>query len=155
MSRSNGAAFACRRCGECCRGRGGIILDSRDQERLAAHLGLTRRELLDQYAEERGGKHHLRVDENECCVFQRGTDCGVHQARPDICRAWPFFRGNLVDASSWELAQDYCPGLNRRVDHAEFVRQGMVQLKEQGLVRDASEPWPEDRAEALRFDLKG
>ena len=147
-SQDTGLAFSCRRCGECCRGRGGIVLDRRDQERLCAHLGMTREAFLARYAEVRGGKIHLTVDQEERCVFHRGEDCGVHEARPDICLAWPYFRGNLVDASSWEMAWDSCPGLNREVSHGEFVRQGLEYLRARELLR----PGGDDRPEALRLD---
>ncbi|THB62829.1 MAG: YkgJ family cysteine cluster protein [Desulfovibrio sp.] len=149
-SDGNGQAFSCTCCGECCRGKGGIVLDERDQERLSAHMGMTVSEFLDRYTETRGYKPHLRVGDDEYCVFHHNELCSVHEARPDICRAWPFFRGNLVDAVSWELAQDYCPGLNSRVSHKEFTRQGATYLRDNDL---ASRSGP-DRPEALRVDIQ-
>jgi hypothetical protein len=62
--------------------------------------------------------------------------CGVHPGRPDVCRAWPFFRGNLVDETSWRLIQDYCPGVNPDVPFPDFVSQGRRYLKEHDLERE-------------------
>ena len=127
-------AFDCRMCGHCCQGVGGIVLTEKDQERLAAHLNITVANLLEWYTHLRGGKVQLNAGKDDYCVFYR-EGCGVHPGRPDICRAWPYFRGNLVDESSWELIQDYCPGVNPKAGHAEFVRQGREYLREQDLLR--------------------
>jgi hypothetical protein len=143
---SEPGAFACRRCGQCCHGEGGIVLDGRDQERLAAHMGLGREEFLAGYTVARAGKVLLTVGAGgDCVFFQAG--CGVHPARPDICRAWPFFKGNLIDAASFELSRDYCPGIAPGASHAAFARQGAAYLRGNGLVK-SGEP---GAAEALKL----
>lgn len=135
------AAFECKRCGHCCQGEGGIVLTPHDRERLAGHLGLPVAAMLEQYAENAGGKLRLRVGQDGYCVFFRqGIGCGVHPGRPDICRAWPYFRGNLVDATSWEMIQTYCPGVEKDAGHAAFVQQGLAYLQDNDLVH---EPGPE------------
>lgn len=135
------AAFECQRCGHCCQGVGGIVLTAHDRERLAGHLGLPVPAMLEQFAERAGGKLRLRAGEDGYCVFFRhGAGCGVHPGRPDICRAWPYFRGNLVDATSWEMIQTDCPGVNEAAGHEAFVRQGVEYLCEHGLIHD---PGPE------------
>lgn len=121
-------------CGHCCQGEGGIVLTEKDRTRLADHLGISPEELVKRFAVTRGGKLHLTCgDDGFCVFFDQG--CGVHPGRPDICRAWPYFRGNLVDKTSWEMIQDYCPGVNPAAGHAEFVRQGKLYLHSQGLLR--------------------
>ena len=128
-------AFSCRMCGHCCQGQGGILLTDKDLLRLAAHLGLEPAEVLARYAETRDGKVGVKCGPDGCCVFYK-DGCGVHPGRPDVCRAWPFFRGNLVDESSWRLIQDYCPGVNPDVPFADFVRQGRRYLQENELERE-------------------
>lgn len=135
-------AFTCRRCGHCCQGEGGIVLTHRDQERLSAHLGMSVERLLAEMAETRGGKVTLRSGEDAYCLFFK-DGCSIHQARPDICRAWPFFKGNLEDDASWEMIQDYCPGVNPEASHEEFARQGLAYLKEHGLVKKRADDAPE------------
>ncbi|MFZ5427472.1 MAG: YkgJ family cysteine cluster protein [Thermodesulfobacteriota bacterium] len=140
-------AFDCRRCGHCCQGEGGIVLTSRDRDRLAGHLGLGLDAFIAAHTTRKGEKYHLGVREDGYCIFFE-DGCGVHPARPDICRAWPFFRGNLLDATSWELSLEYCAGINPGLPHEEFVRQGLASLKSQG-VRHCDEP---DAPHALRLD---
>ncbi len=134
-------AFACKRCGHCCQGEGGIVLTRYDRERLAAHLGLEIAAMLEQFAESAGEKQRLRIGPDGFCVFFRhGVGCGVHPGRPDICRAWPYFRGNLVDATSWEMIQTDCPGVVNAAGHESFVDEGVDYLRQHGLIH---EPGPE------------
>lgn len=133
----NETVFDCQMCGHCCQGEGGIIASAPEQERLAAFLGLGMDEFQTSYTQLQGVKRVLRTGPDGYCVFfdpQRA--CTVHPAKPDVCRAWPFFRGNLEDAVSWELAQDYCPGIRAACGHAEFARHGVAYLLEHGLVKD-------------------
>ena len=141
------SSFTCRRCGHCCQGQGGIVLTGRDVERLAGHLGLTPGAFRAAHTVDHAGKAQLKARQDGYCVFF-DQGCVVHPARPDICRAWPYFRGNLLDASSWELSQDYCPGIDPRAGHARFVADGIAYLTARGLAHD---PGP-DTPNALRLD---
>jgi len=122
-------------CGQCCRGRGGIVLAPRDLARLAAFLGQSEDDVASQYAEISAGKLKLKPGADGFCVFFRaGAGCGVHAAKPDVCRAWPFFRGNLADPHSLEMARDYCPGINKDASFAQFSSQGLNWLAAENLV---------------------
>lgn len=134
-------AFKCRMCGHCCHGEGGIIMSEKDQVRLADHLGIDVNELIEKYSVDCNGKISLGTGEDGYCVFFE-NGCGVHPGRPDICRAWPFFRGNLIDPMSWEMIQEYCPGVNPEAGHKEFARQGMEYLRKEGLLRYDSDVDP-------------
>lgn len=135
-------AFTCRRCGHCCHGEGGIVLSPADIDRLAGHLALAAAELLARYAQYVSGKYRLIAGADGYCVFY-DEGCGVHPGRPDVCRAWPYFRGNLIDADSHAMAAEDCPGINRDVPHAEFARQGREYLAQHGLARSRGEGVPE------------
>lgn len=138
--------FDCRMCGHCCQGQGGIVASAPERERLAAHLGLSVEDFCARYTQAQGRKLVLRCGEDGYCIFfNRDTACTVHPAKPDVCRAWPFFRGNLVDPVSWELSQDYCPGINAASGHAEFARQGVAYVRDNGLAKQGRE----DEAAAL------
>lgn len=135
------AAFECKRCGHCCQGEGGIVLTLADRVRLAGHLGLDVATMLEQFAEAAGEKLRLRAGPDGYCVFFRqGVGCGVHLGRPDICRAWPYFRGNLVDETSWRMIQTDCPGVENAAGHEAFVLEGLDYLRVNGLIH---EPGPE------------
>lgn len=129
--------FDCRRCGDCCQGEGGIILDAADILRLAAFLGLPREAFLARCAETRDGRIRVRTAADGYCLFydHELLGCTVHPARPDICRAWPFFRGNLADETSWRLAQDACPGIVPGAGHQAFARAGREYLRRNRLLR--------------------
>lgn len=136
-----GSVFDCRCCGECCRGTGGIILSRKDSERLAAHFHLPVGEFRARYAEEKRGKFRLRTGEDGACIFfLNGTVCGVHAAKPDICRAWPYFRGNLEDPASLAMAAEGCPGIVPKAPFAAFVAAGARTLLSEGVFCDESDP---------------
>jgi len=141
--------FHCQRCGHCCQGQGGIVLTVRDVERLCFHLGLDKAKFLAAATEEKSGKIRLRSGADDYCIYfsHEIHGCSVHEARPDICRAWPFFRGNLIDRLSWEMVQEYCPGVNPAVEHGLFVQFGKAYLDRCGLVAQ-----DEDAPAALRLD---
>jgi hypothetical protein len=130
--------FTCQRCGHCCLGEGGIVLARHDQERLAEHLGLDRENFLQRCAERRAGKLYLKTGEHGYCLFY-SEGCSVHPARPDVCRAWPFFRGNLLDELSFAMAREDCPGISQDAAHADFVREGLAVLRDEGLCSDEEE----------------
>ncbi|CCO24903.1 YkgJ family cysteine cluster protein [Maridesulfovibrio hydrothermalis] len=125
-------AFECKMCGHCCQGEGGIIMTAGDRKRLADFLGMSEEDMVKEYSETVNGKIRLQSREDGYCVFFN-EGCGVHPGRPDICRAWPFFRGNLIDEMSWEMIQDYCPGINKDAGHKQFVIQGKEYIKKEGL----------------------
>jgi Fe-S-cluster containining protein len=111
-------------------------------------MDLTVEEFCSRYTEAQGKKLVLRCGEDGYCVFfDSRAACTVHPAKPDVCRAWPFFRGNLADPVSWELAQEYCPGILLECGHAEFARQGIAYLLDNALTNTGRE----DEANALRI----
>ena len=118
------AVFDCRRCGDCCRGRGGIVLRTLDEERLAVFLGIRVPDLRTRFTEFSHGKRGLVTGEDGWCVFFGSAGCAVHPAKPGVCRAWPFFRGNLVDPVSFAMAKAGCPGIREHVAFSVFSETG-------------------------------
>ena len=140
--------FHCRKCGHCCEGRGGIVVSPSDLERLAAFLKLAPETVAERYGEMARGKLKIRSGEDGRCIFFReGAGCAVHEGKPSICRAWPFFRGNIEDPVSLALAKDFCPGIAPEATHADFARAGRAYLEEHGL--RASDPRHEANALVL------
>ncbi|MDR2695087.1 MAG: YkgJ family cysteine cluster protein [Deltaproteobacteria bacterium] len=138
-------AFDCRRCGECCRGEGGVVVGPRDLARLCAHLRMEAERFITFYGYRQNVKIKIRTGpDNYCIFFLPGTGCSVHQAKPDVCRAWPFFRGNMVDQGSLAMAKEFCPGINPLTGHDAFVRAGLLYLAEHDL--RASDPEREANA---------
>lgn len=80
------------------------------------------------------GKLKIRTGNDGYCIFfVQGRGCTVHKGKPDICRAWPFFRGNLVDAESLHMAKEFCPGIDPGVTHETFAAEGRRYLEEHSL----------------------
>lgn len=117
-----------------------------DIARLAGHLQLDRETMLARFAEWVGGKFRLVTGPDTYCVFY-AEGCSIHPARPDVCRAWPFFRGNIIDADSHAMAAEDCPGINLEASHAEFARQGRAYLENRGLNRKRGDGVPEALAD--------
>jgi Fe-S-cluster containining protein len=141
-------AFDCLRCGRCCQGQGGIVASLKDIQRLCGYLRMTAAEFEKTYGRRRGKKLHIRTGRNTLCIFfDKDTGCTVHEAKPDICRAWPYFRGNLLDAASLELCKEYCPGIPASVSHTDFISQGAAWLLQEQLVGTAGA----DEANALQL----
>lgn len=129
-------AFVCQQCGQCCSGEGGIVISNQDLKRLAQGLGLNEQECATQFLTQSGRQRVLKTSgKGQCIFFDQDQGCLVHSYKPDICRAWPFFRGNLIDKQSWLLAQEYCPGINPHLDHKQFVNQGLDYIHEHGLIK--------------------
>jgi Fe-S-cluster containining protein len=115
------------------------VASPKDIARLGAFLRLDSDEFILRYAERIGEKVKIRTAKTGRCIFfMKGTGCAVHEAKPDICRAWPFFRGNILDSESLSLAKDFCPGILQRVNHEDFARYGRAYLRKNNLL--ASDP---------------
>ena len=130
--------FTCRLCGRCCRGRGGIVVSGADLLRLCRHLAVSAAEFESAWGFRRGSKLFLRSEKKgDCVFFLKGKGCSVHTVKPAVCRAWPYFRGNLLDGGSLKLAKEYCPGIPRAQTHEDFVREGLAYLLRERLAGDA------------------
>ena len=132
--------FSCRKCGRCCEGAGGIVLRAVDMGRLADFLRISLEKFREKYVSLRNGKLALHCGADGFCVFfKKDTGCMVHEAKPAVCRAWPFFRGNLVDPLGLAMAKDFCPGIAREINHERFLETGINWLKKEGLDAHAGE----------------
>ncbi len=119
----------------------------KEQESIAHFLEMDISGFQELYVQRKGDKFFIRNnDQGWCIFFKSGKGCVVHPVKPRTCRAWPFFRGNLMDESSFEMAKDFCPGIDPEAHFQEFVRQGIKYLQEHGLGRELED----DAGNALR-----
>lgn len=132
------SVFECQKCGHCCEGRGGIVLGRRDLKRLSLFMGMSESAFISAWTENVGAKLRLGLgDSGNCVFFDQQKGCGVHPAKPDVCRAWPFFRGNLQDPVSFAMAKEYCPGIKKNASFQEFSRIGREHLLNSGLANNS------------------
>jgi Fe-S-cluster containining protein len=128
---ADGLSFTCTCCGNCCTGGPGFVwMSDMEVDRLAEHLGLSRKVTLEKYCRKIGGRISLKETRtpqgNYDCVFLKQVAaekkpgqvalprriCGIYAVRPLQCRTWPFWDGNLASKENWNTAAKRCPGMN-------------------------------------------
>jgi len=117
---ADGLSFACTQCGNCCTGEPGYVwISDIEIERLAAHLGTTRSEVVTKYCRTINGRLSLRekrIRGEYDCIFleerQGRRVCTVYAVRPLQCRTWPFWSENIESPARWKRAAQKCPGMN-------------------------------------------
>ena len=150
---ADGLAFTCTQCGNCCTGGPGYVwISDVEIDRLAAHLNLTRMDVLSYYCRKIGDRYSLKEFRNTRglydCVFlkeipaerREGSEtvvysrrvCEIYSVRPLQCRTWPFWDGLLESPENWDSASERCPGIN---DGKRYTRDQIESL------RDAKD-WP-------------
>jgi Fe-S-cluster containining protein len=89
---------------------------------MAAELGLSEAEFLEQYTHETSlgrSLHERETAHGFDCVFLDRQQvpgkavCGVYGSRPTQCRTWPFWPSIVRSRQAWERAGQTCPGLNQ------------------------------------------
>jgi len=95
--------FTCRMCAECCSGPDNEVMVTPDEiEVLMQASGLFFSEIAEPYPEwfpkKDGGRFTLgwilKRGQNGNCMFLKDMHCSVYQARPHICRTYPFMLNN-------------------------------------------------------------
>jgi Fe-S-cluster containining protein len=118
-----GLAFSCTLCGNCCTGPEGYVLVSEGETgALAARLGLSIADFLEQYTHKTSLGRSLKERKTEFghdCIFLDREKipgkavCGVYEDRPSQCRTWPFWKSNLTSRGAWERGKRTCPGMDK------------------------------------------
>jgi len=116
----DGLRFRCARCGNCCAGKGSVvILSLREREALANHLGLTIEDFEARHTRvSLGERVLLDVEGGGDCEWlvrnpDRTTSCRVNAAKPDQCGTYPFWPRVLRDRESWEAEGQSCAGIGK------------------------------------------
>ena len=112
-----GLRFACRRCGNCCSGKGSVVLvTEREIEALARVAGTTVAEFRERHTRDSHGDTVL-VDreDGDCEWLERRPDgataCSVQEAKPDQCRSYPFWPRVLRSEETWREEGRRCRGI--------------------------------------------
>lgn len=129
----DGLRFACKRCGNCCSGKGSVVVVTpREREAIARHLGMSVPEFETKHARiawysERAGRpvgeaaaddDVVLVDHDEtgdCEWLVRNADgttaCRVNAAKPDQCASYPFWPRIVGSREAWEAEGERCKGI--------------------------------------------
>jgi uncharacterized protein len=117
-------AFECKKCGACCYGKGGILVNDREIRDIAAFLGISRESFVKACCETRNGKTYVgSLPNGHCVFFDRERLCLIHRVKPRPCRLWPFYPALLKDKASWQSAMDACPGINPDASYEDFLKE--------------------------------
>jgi Fe-S-cluster containining protein len=81
----------CRRCGDCCRWPGHVLLSDRDIARLAQHLHMSESDFVARHTLLASNRAQLSLREKPdgSCELLEGDVCAVYEARPAQCRDFP------------------------------------------------------------------
>lgn len=113
----DGLRFACSRCGNCCSGKGSVVIvTDREVEALARVAGCTVEEFRALHTRTSHDDTVLVDRESgECEWLSRAPDgatsCRVQAAKPDQCRAYPFWPRVLASRAAWEAEGARCRGI--------------------------------------------
>ncbi len=86
MDRASAFAYACNRCGLCCRDKV-ITLSPYDLIRIARAAGITTAEARERFTLRRGSLLRFALDGR--CAALGGASCTIHRGRPLACRLYP------------------------------------------------------------------
>ena len=86
-----GVFLECQRCTACCRWPGQVLLGDAEITRLAAFLGLSEHDFIQQNTRLRQDRRGLALQEQPdgACIFLHGNDCSVQSVKPQQCRDFP------------------------------------------------------------------
>jgi Fe-S-cluster containining protein len=126
-----GLHFECVQCGACCSGpgEGYIWVTKAEIQIIADHLKMSPEQFEGKYLKRVGLRTTIteHLETKDCIFLERdkeGTRCVIYSVRPNQCRTWPFWAGNLTSPSAWNRAALKCPGVNcgRRYSFEEIER---------------------------------
>ena len=83
--------YECVRCTECCKWPGQVKLTGDEVSRLAAFMGLSEFDFIQQYTRLRADRSGLALMDKPGgeCIFLEGRDCRVQAVKPQQCRDFP------------------------------------------------------------------
>jgi len=114
-----GLHFECTQCSRCCSGPGeGYIWVTRPEIKfIADFLKMPAEQLRRKYLKREGLRTTIIEQPiTKDCIFLRKSDygkkCMIYPVRPNQCRTWPFWPGNLTTQACWNKETGKCAGIN-------------------------------------------
>jgi len=112
-----GVRFSCKRCGNCCCGKGSFVrVNDREIEALAAQTGMIPAQFRERHTTQAFEETVLRDRaDGDCEWFVREEDgtssCAVQDAKPDQCVSYPFWPRILRSRGAWDAEGVPCAGI--------------------------------------------
>ncbi|MDF7797863.1 YkgJ family cysteine cluster protein [Pontiellaceae bacterium B1224] len=109
--------FKCSGCGDCCRWPGFVLLTDLDILRMAAAVGISEQEFIDNHTRLSPNRQQLALldQADGSCAFLQGDACSVYEGRPDQCRTFPY---------DWSVPAG-CPELDKLLAKQKNIEQGL------------------------------
>lgn len=95
---------ACEMCGKCCYQSVIVVRDS-DLERMADNLKMPIREFITTYLYREKGRWYIKKT-NPCVFLDEDKRCSIHEARPEVCRDFPYTVSKLMSRIYLGLLSD-------------------------------------------------
>ena len=100
-------------CFKCCTKPGIVHFDHNDIRNAADYLGISPAEFKKNFLTRDDGEWFLEVgDDGAPCDFLTDKGCGIHEAKPKQCQAYPFWKENMDSKNMWKLVGGFCPGID-------------------------------------------
>lgn len=104
--------FECQKdCVICCTRPGVIYFSEEDIVVAGKFLRLAPDQFKLKYLVRAGDTWYIDVDDRPC-PFLKLKGCSIHTAKPQQCRAYPFWRENLLSKKHWKVVGEVCPGVD-------------------------------------------
>ena len=103
--------FSCTACGRCCKhdGARAVLVSADEVAAIARHAAAPPAQFVRRLPEE--GQHALQSRSDGACVFLTPAKrCGVYEARPTQCRAYPFW-AETTSPLGWLRESARCEGI--------------------------------------------
>ena len=83
--------YICQRCTNCCRWPGFVKISQTDVPEIAAHLGISEHEFIQNFTRLRPSRDGLAlIDQPDgACIFLEGRDCRIQPVKPAQCSGFP------------------------------------------------------------------
>lgn len=112
-----GLKFECTGCGKCCSGAPGYVwIDHEEIITISAHLKIPPEDFISKYTRRIGNRISLIETFREYgtydCIFLKGNQCSIYQARPIQCQTFPWWTKNLASPEEWNEAKLSCEGIS-------------------------------------------
>ena len=103
--------FACRRCGNCCRGDGYVWVNAAAIDAIAGYLQFTTINFAARYLRQIEQRYSLMDNHNgDCIFFAYDQGCLIYPVRPEQCRNFPFWNDH-PDQQMLRQMWRQCPGI--------------------------------------------
>ncbi len=103
------AIFKCENCGYCCKNENPIIICQQDIKKIAKYLDISYKKVRINYVRSEGGKLFIKSSK-PCIFYDNDKKCTIYEARPLVCRAYPYLNMKTDFSIETVPAIGRCPG---------------------------------------------